>query len=91
MSDADIAKITCDDLNEKAANVDGFDPVGNTVDRRLLFEVTGIKINDHEFEDESSDDQWVVHDISSDIGGSQSDEDENESLTGDINNYSLNK
>ena len=34
--------------------LEGFDPVNNVVDRRLLFEVTGMRLHSDEFQDGES-------------------------------------
>ena len=36
--------------------LEGFDPIENEIDRRLLFEVTGMRLRNNEFHGESSSD-----------------------------------
>jgi len=45
-----------DDSNAAAKVLDGFDPINNEVDRRMLFEVTGMRLRNSEFQDDSSSD-----------------------------------
>ena len=42
---ADVAKL-----------LEGFDPINNQQDRRILFEVTGMRLHNDEFQGDSSDD-----------------------------------
>ena len=45
-----------DDNNAAAKVLEGFDPINNDVDRRMLYEVTGMRLRSNEFKDDSSSD-----------------------------------
>jgi len=55
--------------------VDGFDPLTSVEDRRILFEVTGMRLYRDEFRDQNSSDE------------SDEEEDEGDGGAGDLNLY----
>ena len=42
------------DADDTAKVLEGFDPLNNEIDRRMLFEVTGMRLRNNEFLDDSS-------------------------------------
>ena len=45
-----------DEQSQVAKVLDGFDPANNELDRRILYEVTGMRLRSSEFRDEDSSD-----------------------------------
>ena len=56
ISDADLEPTKSDKARNQRISLEGFSPETDLVDRRLLYDVTGIRIIEDEFMDTSSDD-----------------------------------
>ena len=56
ISDADLESTKSDKARNQRISLEGFSPETDLVDRRLLYDVTGIRIIEDEFMDTSSDD-----------------------------------
>ena len=52
--DTDLTKVKPRKTRHMSPTIDGFSPETDLVDRRLFFNVTGIRIRDDEFRDSSS-------------------------------------
>ena len=67
------------------ADVDGFDPLDNAADRRLLFEVAAIRLNGEDFKDETS--QEDTDGGGGIFGSTEEDEDSESESDGKKQNY----
>ena len=68
ISDADLKSTKSNKARSQRISVEGFSPETDLVDRRLLYDVTGIHIIENEFMDTSSADSGSDAD-DSDQGG----------------------
>ena len=82
IADADVQKAIPEEMWQKEQNIEGamfgFDPHNDITDRRLLFDVAGIRLNDTEFRDGSSDEEVEGDDV--DRGGVEEKETEHNRL-----------
>ena len=56
ISDADLEPTKSSKARNQRISIEGFSPETDRIDRRLLYDVTGIRIIEDEFMDTSSDD-----------------------------------